>query len=166
MNAKKSVLLKISVLLLLVLFVVPLAACQSSDSELVPAHENDCVGIDPSFASEIKVAYCQYTNNKNYSGEQQISPSDVYILRYEGKVGACHLVMMGGDGIDYTQALHTVRIAGYDIAFGSGQPLYAYYDGLIFTLDGAYANGLIDKADVYEIGCKAGVGFEEEYPTP
>ena len=139
---------------------------QSSNGDLpletlIPKHENDCNNIDQQLASEIKTAYSQYTNNVNYGGESKFSPEDIYILRYEGKIGGCHFVMLGGDEINYTSAHRPVDVAGYVVVFGSGQPLYAYKSGDFYTLKQAYDNEFLSKSDVYEIGTRVDPSFIE-----
>ena len=154
MKNKKFIIL-IAVALILMMF----AACaknNSDDSEqitLIDIHVNDCDGIDQKISSEIKTAYCKFTCDKNYGGEPRFAPSDMYILRYEGKIGDCHIVMMGGDEIDYTQALRGVDVAGYSIVFGNGQPVYAYHNGNFYTINQAYEAKLLSKENVYQIGC-------------
>ncbi len=153
MKNKKFIIL-IAVALILMMF----AACaknNSDDSEqitLIDIHVNDCDGIDQKISSEIKTAYCKFTCDKNYGGEPRFAPSDMYILRYEGKIGDCHIVMMGGDEIDYTQALRGVDVAGYRLVFGNGQPVYAYNNGNFYTIGEAYDAGLLSRENVYQIG--------------
>ena len=126
---------------------------QTSSVPLIDTHPSDHSGIDRQLASEIKTAYCRFTCDKNYGGEQRFSPSDMYVLRYEGKIGDCHIVMMGGDEICYTQALRVVDVAGYSIVFGDGQPVYAYHNGNFYTINQAYEAELLSKENVYQIGC-------------
>ena len=76
----------------------------------------------------------------------------MYVLRYEGKIGDCQIVMMGGDDIDYTMAVRVVEIAGYKLVFGNGQPVYAYCLGNFYTIKEAYIAKLLNKDDVYRIG--------------
>lgn len=143
------------------------AGCEKPDEErLIAKHENDCDNIDQQLASEIKIAYSHYTNNINYGGEQKFTPEDIYILRYEGEVGGCHFVMLGGDEIDYTTAFRSVEVAEYVVVFGSGQPMYANKDGNFYTLKQAYDNGYLSESDVYEIGTKVDATFAERYTTP
>lgn len=130
----------------------------------VDAHKNDCAGIDGAIASEIKIAYCKFTCDKNYGGDLCFTPSDMFIIRYEGKIGECHIVMMGGDEIDYAAAERVEEIAGYHLVFGSGQPVYAYHDGHFYTIREAYEAGLLRREDVCEIGTIFSPEFEEMNP--
>ena len=123
-----------------------------SQVPFVDVHANDCEGIEQQLSSEMKTAYCKYTCEKNYGGKSRFQPSDMFILRYEGKIGECHIVMMGGDEIFYTAAIRSVEIAGYRLIFGNGQPVYAYRDGNFYTIKEAYEAGLLSKENVYEIG--------------
>ena len=153
MKNKKFIIL-IAVALILIMFTA-CAKNNSDDSEqiaLIDIHVNDCDGIDQQLSSEIKTAYCKFTCDKNYGGEPRFAPSDMYILRYEGKIGDCHIVMMGGDEIDYNQALRGVDIAGYRLVFGNGQPVYAYHDGNFYTISQAYDAELLSRENVYQIG--------------
>ena len=132
---------------------------------LIPKHKNDCNNIDQQLASEIKTAYCQYTNKVNYGGEQKFKPGDICILRYDGEVGGCHFVMLGGDEIDYTDAKRNVEVAEYVVMFESGQPLYAYTDGNFYTLKQAYDNGILTDNDIYKIGTRMDPSFLDRYPS-
>lgn len=124
----------------------------SEQNQLVEVHEYDCDNIEQQLASEIKTAYCRFTCEKNYGGKSCFEPSDMWVCRYEGKIGDCQIVMMGGDEICYTSAERAVEVAGYHLVFGSGQPVYAYYDGNFYTIEEAYERNLLNKADVYQIG--------------
>ena len=135
----------------------------TSSVPLIDTHPSDHAGIDRQLASEIKTAYCKFTCDKNYGGEQRFSPSDMYVLRYEGKIGDCHIVMMGGDEINYTQAMRGVDVAGYSIVFGDGQPVYAYHNGNFYTINQAYEAELLSKEDVYQIGTIFDAEFEARY---
>ena len=117
----------------------------------VPPHEQDSANIDAAVASEIKIAYCRFTCEKHYRGDRCFEPSDMCVMRYEGKIGACHIVMMGGDEIDYTDAERVEKIAGYTLLFGSGQPVYAYHDGGFYTIGEAYEAGLLSREDVHAL---------------
>ena len=75
----------------------------------------------------------------------------MFIIRYEGKIGECHIVMMGGDEIDYAEAERVEEIAGYHLVFGSGQPVYAYHGGNFYTIEQAYEAGLLSSEDVYQL---------------
>lgn len=157
----------LSILIILLLCLTVFAGCEKPDSEtLIAKHENDCENIDQKLASEIKIAYSQYTNDVNYGGEQRFTPEDIFILRYDGEIGGCHFVMLGGDEIDYTTAFRSVEVAGYVVEFSSGQPMYAYKDGNFHTLKQAYDNGILTDSDVYEIGIKVDPSFAERYTTP
>lgn len=147
----RKIIIAIAIALMLVMF----AACTDDVNQtvLIDVHANDCNGIDQKISSEIKTAYCKFTCDKNYGGEPRFQPSDMYVLRYEGKIGDCHIVMMGGDEIDYTQALRGVDVAGYSIVFGNGQPVYAYHNGNFYTINQAYEAELLSKENVYQIGC-------------
>ena len=157
----------LSIIIVLLLCVSAFAGCEKPDAEtLIAKHENDCENIDQKLASEIKIAYSQYTNDVNYGGEQRFTPEDIFILRYEGEIGGCHFVMLGGDEIDYTTAFRSVEVAGYVVEFSSGQPMYAYKEGNFYTLKQAYDNGILTDSDVYEIGIKVDPSFAERYTTP
>ena len=145
----------VSMCLALFCMILTFSSCTDNDSNqvtLIERHANDDVDIDQQLASEIKTAYCRYTCEKNYDGESRFKPSDMYVLRYEGKIGDCQIVMMGGDDIDYTMAVRVVEIAGYKLVFGNGQPVYAYYLGNFYTIKEAYIAKLLNKDDVYRIG--------------
>ena len=156
----------LSIIIVLLLCVSAFAGCEKPDAEtLIAKHENDCENIDQKLASEIKIAYSQYTNDVNYGGEQRFTPEDIFILRYEGEIGGCHFVMLGGDEIDYTTAFRSVEVAGYVVEFSSGQPMYAYKDGNFYTLKQAYENSNLADSDVYEIGLKVDPSFAERYAS-
>ena len=167
---KKRMIAALTVLLVLILM---LASCtgrqeenadQSAESQILDTHVNDCVNISQTLASEIKIAYCRFTCEKNYGGEVKFQPSDMYVERYEGKIGDCHIVMMGGDEILYTQALRLVEVAGYSLGFASGQPVYAYHEGHFYTIKEAYEANLISKSDVYRIGTIFDPEFASRHP--
>lgn len=63
---------------------------------MVDVHVNDDTRIAQQLSSEIKTAYCGFTNEMNYGGESRFNPSDIYVIRYEGKIGNAEIVMMGG----------------------------------------------------------------------
>ena len=70
---------------------------------------------------------------------------------YYGNFSGCEAVMIGGDGIDYTEAYRPVYVAGYEIVFPSGQPLYMYKEGKFYLVKEAYDAGVITKNDVCEL---------------
>jgi len=117
----------------------------------VGPHKNDCANIDQAIASEIKIAYCKFTCEKNYGGDLRFEPSDMIITRYEGKIGECHIVMMAGDEIDYGAAIREEEVAGYTLWFSDGQPVYAYHGGSFYTIGEAFEAGLLSREDVYKI---------------
>ena len=117
----------------------------------VDPHKYDCEGIEQAVASEIKIAYCKFTCEKNYGGDLRFEPSDMVVIRYEGKIGECHIVMMGGDEIDYADAERVEVVAGYALLFGNGQPVYAYHDGDFYTIGEAYEAGLLSSENVYAL---------------
>ena len=159
-RSKRNYLISIMCICMLLMF----SSCLSEESinndtlyevehaPMVEAHANDDPRIAQQLSSEIKTAYCRFTNEMNYGGQSRVTPSDVYVVRYEGRIGNVEIVMMGGDGIDYTSAQRVVKVAGYNLVFGSGQPVYAYSNGYFFTIKDAYKRGLLRKADVYKIG--------------
>jgi hypothetical protein len=117
----------------------------------VDPHKYDCEGIEQAVASEIKIAYCRFTCEKNYGGDLRFEPSDMFVTRYEGKIGECHIVMMGGDEIDYNTAERSEEVAGYTLWFSDGQPVYAYHGGSFYTIGEAFEAGLLSREDVYKI---------------
>ena len=127
---------------------------------------NDDTRIAQQLSSEIKTAYCGFTNEMNYGGESRFNPSDIYVIRYEGKIGNAEIVMMGGDEIEYTSAERVLEVAGYSLVFGSGQPVYAYNNGCFYTIEDAYEKGLLSKADIYKIGAIFNPAFSSTYPSP
>ena len=147
-----------------------LSGCDASrdleQNQLVAVHKYDCDNIEQQLASEIKTAYCRFTCEKNYGGKSCFEPSDMWVCRYEGKIGDCQIVMMGGDEIDYTDAFRGVEVAGYHLVFGSGQPVYAYHNENFYTISEAYEKGLLSKADIYQIGTIFHSEFTEINPFP
>ena len=139
---------------------------KTDQSTMVEVHANDDKRITQQLSSEIKTAYCGFTNEMNYGGESRFKPSDIYVIRYEGRIGNAEIVMMGGDEIDYTSAERVLEVAGYNLVFGSGQPVYAYNDGYFYTIKDAYEMGLLSKADIYKIGTIFNPEFSSTYPSP
>ena len=148
-----------AIIILLALITLSLCACGQS----VPAHEWDDPSINQVLASEMKLAYAQRHSRK--TGEE-MSPEDIWIGIYFGNYSGCEVAYMNNAVDQHTQAIERIYIAGYLIIFPNGQPVYAYKDGMFLELREAYINGLITKADVYEIGKKVGVDFIKENPTP
>lgn len=178
--------LKKTVCSFLVFCSLAIASCQSSANcigttaetasetevqrELLPIHELDDNRIAQATASEIKYAYYEYTIRQNYTFEGKpqdvdFDPTDIFIQLYAGKFGNCHTVMMGGDLMDYTQAIRTVSVAGYSITFRSGQLMYAYENGGFYTLAEAFEKGLLSASDICEIGKAIDPSFDEQNPT-
>ena len=54
-----------------------LSGCDASrepeQNKLVEVHKYDCDNIEQELASEIKTAYCRFTCEKNYGGENLVS---------------------------------------------------------------------------------------------
>lgn len=69
---------------------------KTDQSTMVEVHANDDTRITQQLSSEIKTAYCGFTNEMNYGGESRFKPSDIYVIRYEGRIGNAEIVMMGG----------------------------------------------------------------------
>lgn len=139
---------------------------KTDQSTMVDVHVNDDTRIAQQLSSEIKTAYCGFTNEMNYGGESRFNPSDIYVIRYEGKIGNAEIVMIGGDEIEYTSAERVLEVAGYSLVFGSGQPVYAYNNGCFYTIEDAYEKGLLSKADIYKIGTIFNPAFSSTYPSP
>jgi len=135
------------------------------DRPLIPVHEFDVDTIEQAVSSEIKWAYYQKLSNEA-TGELPISPEDLFISWYYGNFGGCEVVMIDGDDISYTTAYRPVEVAGYTIVFASGEPVWVYKDGQLFTVKEAYDTGVISKSDVYTIGEKVDSDFTSHYPTP
>jgi hypothetical protein len=150
---------KYIVLLLTIFLFVTFASCADipddyltdSSELLLPIHENDCQNMNQELSSEIKTAYFRFACEKNFGGECTFQASDIFVSRYEGEVGSGHIVMMGGDGMMYTQAFRSVHVAGYTFCFSNGQPVYVYRNGYFYTVEEAYEANIISKSDVYQI---------------
>ena len=147
-----------------------LSGCDASrdpeQNQLVEVHKYDCDNIEQQLASEIKTAYCEFICKKNTGGEFRLKPSDMCIARYEGEIGDCQIVMVGVADEQHNGAERVEEVAGYYLMFGSGQPVYAYYDGNFYTIEEAYERGLLSKTDVYKIGTIFNSGFSSIYPAP
>lgn len=119
------------------------------------AHRLDDPRIDQVVADEIKKAYFKKLSDENLTEKGSVyspqSPSDLFIMCYYGNFSGCEAVMIGGDGIDYTEAYRPVYVAGYEIVFPSGQPLYMYKEGKFYLVKEAYDAGVITKNDVCEL---------------
>lgn len=119
------------------------------------AHRLDDPRIDQVVAAEIKKAYFKKLSDENLTEKGSVyspqSPSDLFIMCYYGNFSGCEAVMIGGDGIDYTEAYRPVYVAGYEIVFPSGQPLYMYKEGKFCLVKEAYDAGVITKNDVCEL---------------
>ena len=135
------------------------------DRPLIPVHEFDVDTIEQAVSSEIKWTYYQKLSNEAI-GESLILPEDLFISWYYGNFAGCEVVMIDGDNIDYTDACRPVEVAGYTIVFASGEPVWVYKDGQLFTVKEAYDTGVISKSDVYTIGEKVDSDFTSHYPTP
>ncbi len=119
------------------------------------AHRLDDPRIDQVVAVEIKETYFKKLSDENPTEKGSIYsqqlPSDLFIMCYYGNFSGCEAVMIGGDGIYYTEAYRPVYVAGYEIVFPSGQPLYMYKEGKLYLVKEAYEAGVITKNDVCEL---------------
>lgn len=151
--------IRVNCIILLMVIVTLLSSC----GQTVPAHEWDDPSIKQTLASEIKLAYAQCLSRRY--GDEML-PEDICISRYLGNYSGCEVAYIEFAGEQQTQAHESQYIAGYLVTFPTGQPVYVYKDGMFLELREAYINGLITKADVYEIGKKVGVDFIKENPIP
>lgn len=151
--------IRVNCIILLMVIVTLLSSC----GQTVPAHEWDDPSIKQALASEMKLAYMQFCLRRD---GYEMPPEDMWIGRYFGNYSGCEVAYMDNSHEARTQAFKRVYIAGYLVTFPTGQPVYVYKDGMFLELREAYINGLITKADVYEIGKKVGIDFIKENPVP
>ena len=123
---------------------------EPTGERLIPAHELDSKEIEAGVASQIKRAYLDETG-----GRQAVTATDLYISPYYGNYSGCEVFKIGGDGLQYTQALREVKVAGMTLVFPDGQPVWVFKYGCFYSIKDAYNAGLITQNDVYEIAKKA-----------
>ena len=128
------------------------------------AHERDCDNIEQRLATKIKTAYSELLNGKYHGCEEKYQPSERWVAEYFGEFGKCHFVYMGGDGLDFTEAVRAVEVSDYTIILPDGQPIYAYNGGKLYTIKEAYDNRLVEKYEIWKLGTKIDPTFSNRYP--
>lgn len=132
--------------------------------EMIPKKGEDCENIDPDLATEMKTAYAKHINSMEIYSHKEFTADDMWVQEYFGEFGRGHLVYMRGETYAYDAIASYETIAGYTLVLGA-QPLYVYADGIFYTLQKAYSEGIITRENVYEIGKLVNNNFTELYPS-
>ena len=106
-------------------------------------HEYDTPFISSDLLVELKTKYYEW---KTGEGEK-IDPEDVFVWRYYGVYGDCHMVRLMPKSLsDISSCYETV--AGYSFYHYQYSPAYAYKDGEFYTLTQAYDGGLLSSEQI------------------
>ena len=125
-------------------------------------HEYDTPFISSDLLVELKTKYYEW---KTGEGEK-IDPEDVFVWRYYGVYGDCHMVKLVHKQNDRVSELEE-RLNEYRFAYEYSIPIYAYKDGTFYTLKEAYfTEKLFSKAELAEFGEAIGWGSGYGYLTP
>ena len=121
------------------------AVSSCTPSEQIPPHPNDR-NINQSLASEIKTCYVESRERFNQPVEH---PEELCIWN-RGKYGDCYIVYMD-TSLNYPAIDLVDRVAG--MVFVDLRDTFVYYDkGILFSLQGAYSQGLLTKEDILDFG--------------
>ena len=145
------VLIIIFILMILAMSILLFSSC-GKESELIPSHEDDSVWIDQMLASEIKIAYFEILVERGTFSVEKDSPEKIIISPYYGNLNGYELVWIKIENQISDALAPYVELAGYEITFEYTGNFYLYSDGVFYTLEQAYNDGLISEQTVRVIG--------------
>lgn len=155
-------------------FLLTLSACKEAPGDTTssvsfdssayshPDYMKDPDNIDPATALKLREDFLQYLIDKYGGSEWRLN--DIWVSRYLGNYSGCEVVYMGSPLL-VTGEERNVEIARYTVFFPSGEEIYAHKYSMFYTIKEAFDVGLINKADVYDIGKQVDKGFIEKYPN-
>ena len=80
-----------------------------------------------------------------------MTADDVYVEEYCGNYNGCIVIMLSDNETVYSQAIRFVNVAGVRIRYNDANEIYAWWNGEIYTLEQAYADGILSKSDIRKI---------------
>lgn len=109
----------------------------------------DIKELDPEQLRQIKQSYLDLKIGKGYPDHMTVD--DVCVEEYCGSYNGCIVIMFIDSETIYTQAIRIVNIAGICMMYNDGNEIYAWKNGKIYTLEQAYAVGILSKFDIKKI---------------
>jgi hypothetical protein len=102
-------------------------------------------GLSEELENQIKQDYYGILNNNSYTIE------DVYIYRLYGMFDGGVGVKMALNGVSLPPAIDIITVEGFTFYFNTGQHIKIWKDGVFYSLQNAYDEGILTINDLEKI---------------